>query len=344
MKKIWTEENGTFWLGRQPVKQHEKLDNSVYSLEVCQAGFYLEKIDNCFEFSHKIYGLEEKLIKRVVKTYEATHANLGILLNGTKGTGKTVTAKIMCNELKQPTIIVSKHMEGAQYFLNNIPQNITLFFDEYEKVFGKESNMLSIMDGALNSEHKRVFLLTTNTLHVNENLLQRPGRVRYCKTFTDLSAQVIEEIINDILKFKEHKEETIKFISSLELITVDIVKAIVEEVNVHNEPPTVFKDVFNVKKLEGKYNIFVLDKKNKFTLQTQDATIHPRFTTGMVDFEGEALFVNEIFLGTVVEMIDLNTVKTLVVNQKNGRKKEATYRIEHADRRHRNYKYTGTTF
>lgn len=50
-------------------------------------GFFLEKTDDKFEFPYKIYGVEEKLINRVIKTFNNTNRNLGILLNGLKGTG-----------------------------------------------------------------------------------------------------------------------------------------------------------------------------------------------------------------------------------------------------------------
>lgn len=45
----------------------------------------------------KIYGMESKLIEHVMRTFENTTSNLGMLFNGIKGTGKTITAKIIAN-------------------------------------------------------------------------------------------------------------------------------------------------------------------------------------------------------------------------------------------------------
>jgi len=58
---------------------------------------------------------------------------------------------------------------------------VIIFVDEYEKVFRSDGDydgstgILTLMDGALSSEYRRLFLFTTNTLSVNSNLLQRPG-------------------------------------------------------------------------------------------------------------------------------------------------------------------------
>ena len=76
--------------------------------------------------------------------------------------------------------------------------------------------MLSIMDGATNSEHRRVFLLTTNSLYINDNLLQRPGRIRYLKTFKDLTPEIIEEIVDDFLIYKEIPESDVFVLTNSE--------------------------------------------------------------------------------------------------------------------------------
>ncbi len=63
--------------------------------------------------------------------------NMGVLLNGVKGTGKSVTAKLICNELKNflPIIIVDKAYEGLPQFISKIQQEVIIFIDEFEKVF-----------------------------------------------------------------------------------------------------------------------------------------------------------------------------------------------------------------
>ncbi len=239
-----------------------------------------------------------------------------MLLNGVKGTGKTVTAKIICNELKQPVILVTHFIEGSHFFLNSIPQDITIFIDEYEKVFGEEADMLTIMDGALNSDCRRVFMLTTNKLYINENLLQRPGRIRYLKTFGDLQAEVTEEIVDDRLINKKFKNDCMKFISNLELITVDVVNSIIDEINIHDEETANFKDVFNVKKITGKFNVSIVDLAGNLTEFKKGVTINPR----KIDVEEDQILGNYFYvgndqLGRIIEVIDWCTIKVESVEE-----------------------------
>lgn len=312
--RIWTQQGNEFRL-RDNTKRLKQLELGVYTLGADIFGFYLEKEFDKFEFDHKIYGLETELVERIKRTYSSTKGNLGVLLNGVKGTGKTVTAKIICNMLGLPVVLVPSPLKNCQFFLNGIPQDIIIFIDEYEKVF-KEKNdndadMLTIMDGALNSGHRRAFVLTTNKLYVNENLIQRPGRIRYLKTFSDLAPSVIEEIVDDRLKHKKYKNEVVQFVSNLEIITVDIVNAIIDEVNIHNEAPNTFKEIFNVKKLSGKYNVYFLDEKTgDATEYKKSAQIYPRkLDENMEELVGYPFDVDGDRLGTIVEVIAKNIVR-----------------------------------
>jgi hypothetical protein len=341
---VWIE-NGTSYFYKELGKVSPALDKAVYTVEITPQGeFFLQREEDAFDFPYKVYGLESKLINRVHRQYEATTGNLGLLLNGIKGTGKTVTAKQICNKLNIPVILITHHIDGAQFFINSIQQDIVVFVDEYEKVYDdKDSDMLTIMDGVLNSEHRRVFLLTTNSLWINENLLQRPGRIRYLKTFGDLTVPVIEEIIDDRLNNKEFRESCIKFISNLQIITVDIVKAIIDECNIHNEGPDEFKDVFNVKKIIGKFNVSILDPTDGKTLISfkKGVPISPKSFEEEYEgqFEDTFFSVGGHVVGRILEIVDRETIK--VTPWIKGKAKESaepvTYKIEHADSIHSTY-------
>lgn len=260
-KKFWSQQRDTYWLQSLGVN-HKLLPKQSYTLE--QDSFnnlFLKEYQKEFTFDYKLYGLETSLIDRVVKTANIVPGNLGILLNGLRGTGKTVTAKQMCNALNMPVIILDRFIEDGHRFINEIPEDIIVFIDEYEKIFEENHQLLSIMDGAMNSDYKRIFILTTNELYISENLIQRPGRIRYLKTFKDLSKNSIEEIVDDCLANSELKEKVISFISTLEMITIDVVKTLCQEVNIHGELPDDFEEVFNVKRVSGKFDIYVFDEK-----------------------------------------------------------------------------------
>jgi hypothetical protein len=187
-------------------------------------------------------------------------------------------------------------------WLATIPQDIVIFIDEYEKIFGESDSMLGIMDGALTSKRRRLFLLTTNNLRVNENMLQRPSRIRYVKKFGDLSPEVVTEIVNDCLVHPELIEKTITFCSSLEQITVDIVKAVCEEVNIHHEDPENFADVFNVRKIPGFYSISIYTETGWKILKDR-CKLNIRLDDSDRDFSGSDLDVDGFNLGEFRERL-----------------------------------------
>lgn len=211
---------------------------------------FLEEYADEFKFDFKIYGLESKFIEYVMKTFNSTTRNLGMLFNGVKGTGKTVTAKIIANMMGLPIILVNSPYPGLANFIANISCPCVLLFDEFEKNFSKEEGddtmLLSIMDGVFNSPYRRVFILTTNELSINDNFIGRPSRIRYRKSFGNLQPEVVIEYLNDNLNDKSRVKEIIEFIDTLEISTIDILKCIVEEVNIHNCPISEFKHFINV--------------------------------------------------------------------------------------------------
>lgn len=243
------------------------LDSGIFQIiQDPQTGeLYLARIADNFHFGFKLYGLDNRLITHVIDTYykQPVKRNLGVLLNGAKGTGKTVTAKVLSNELGLPVILCERPYPGLSNFLASINQDCIFFFDEFEKNFrmkcddGEDcagEDLLSIMDGVYNANHCHVFLLTTNELKVNDNLISRPSRIRYLKSFGDVvDKKILEEFIDDNLNYPEYKDEIMEFIDTLTMATIDIVKSIVEEVNIHNCGIASFKDFFNVKEAVYKY-------------------------------------------------------------------------------------------
>lgn len=337
--KKWNQDSQTYSLSDNS-KQISSLPVGVYVLSKSMFGFYLERIEDKFEFSHKLYGLETDLIERVIRTWESTNKNLGVLLNGLKGTGKTVTSKVICNRLNLPVILVNENPDGGGIpdFLNQVEQDVIVLMDEYEKVFGEESDLLTLMDGVLTSDSRKLFMLTTNNTYINDNLLQRPSRIRYHKTFKDLSPDVIAEIVDDVLVHKQFRSEVISAISGLEVITIDVVKSIIEEVNIHSEPPSAFMDIFNVKKITGKYTVVKLteDKDGNLT----ESVLHKGVKIWPREFDEDRLGgyfeVDSNPLGEIKEILDFDTAR-IKPYKKNA--KEFIIRIENYNSVHRNFKH-----
>lgn len=238
----------------------DTLPKRIYNLQYDERRneLFLEEFDDEFHFNFKIYGMESQLINHIMKTYDSTRSNLGILFNGVKGTGKTITSKILANKMNIPVILINSPYPGLAEFVSKINSDVVLFFDEYEKNFRKDSgvdaDILSIMDGVFNSPFRRVFLLTTNNPWVNDNMIGRPSRIRYRKSFGNLQTEVIEEYLEDNLVKKEYKQEVLEFIDSLAISTIDILKAVVDELNIHDIPIAQWKNFFNVESAKYSWN------------------------------------------------------------------------------------------
>ena len=311
-EQVWEPINGALYLEGKQKEYPSTLEVGVYELGYHdRLGFNLTLISKDFDFPYKIYGLETDIIRRTLKYYRNTNiGNLGILLNGIKGTGKTVTSKQICNELNLPVILVSSHLNGSEDFINSIQQDLVVFIDEYEKIYEDSHDFLTIMDGALNSPFRRTFILTTNNLHIDSNLIDRPSRVRYLKTFGNLSVEIVSEIVDDILKFPEFRQECINYISTLEIITVDIVKAIVNETNIQEESPLAFKSIFNARVKTGKYKIFT-EVNGELTPFMRNVKISHRPDYGD-DHINRNFYIDDIYVGKVKEIVDLSTIKVLI--------------------------------
>ena len=257
--KVWMNTGNSYSQIDPNFEVTQALPVGVYNLELTMFGWKLFKFADNFVFPYKLYSLENEFVDHVLKTYENTIGNLGVLLNGTKGTGKTVTAKVLANRLNLPVIVLKSMGDRNQSmieYLSSLNCDCVLFMDEFEKNFKEEdSTVLQIMDGVYNSNHRKIFLLTTNNMHINENLVGRPSRIRYVKHFGNLSMDTVNEYLDDALKCEEAREEILEYIDSLTISTIDILKTIVNEVNIHGmEGLRRAKNYFNVQTNEYHYS------------------------------------------------------------------------------------------
>lgn len=239
MEKVsWLQNGNEFKRVEGEFKSTERINDGIYN--ICYSpvgGWSLEKYAEHFEFGYKIYDLETKFIDYVIKTYKESTGNLGVLLNGVRGSGKTVTSKVLSNCLGLPIVLVKGMGDLNQAMIEYISKfnfDCVLLFDEFEKNFsGNDSTILQIMDGVYNENFRKVFLLTTNSLSVNPNLLDRPSRILYVKYFGNLKLDSVKEYLQDNLVDKDSMDRVIEFVDTLTISTIDILKSIVREINIH---------------------------------------------------------------------------------------------------------------
>ena len=209
-----------------------------------QQGFWLEYFPN-LEITEKIYGTHLKNVERVYASFEAFERNLGVMLSGAKGIGKSLFAKLLSIKAVEngyPLIIVNRYFPGISDFLGEIDQKVVVLFDEFDKTFngGKESKdnandpqteMLTLFDGI--NVSKKLFIITCNeTRNLNDYLLNRPGRFHYHFRFDFPNPEEIREYLQDKLaeKYWGEIDAVIAFSKKTDL-NFDCLRAIAFELN-----------------------------------------------------------------------------------------------------------------
>lgn len=269
---MWAQSSNNFFY-KKNTTEIEKLPKAVYTVKEDQfIGVFLDKTYDHFNLPEKIYDLDKSFIETVVKTYNnpvLKNSNLGVLLWGVKGSGKTVTSKVIAETLNLPVLLINYLSPGIIDLLQKMEDEVVLLFDEYDKNFYNKddkqtsNNILSIMDGFTIS--KKLFILTANDLRkINDFLLGRPNRIRYVKEYDDLSLPVINMIIDDLLdkELISLKNELIKKLKGLENVTLDIVKEMINEVNYHKNIECL--EFFNVieEELQEYYDVYYKKDEN----------------------------------------------------------------------------------
>lgn len=257
-QNIWQQQSNTYWPGNTSLNT-EVMPPGVYRWDKNMAGWFLELTAHSFEFPYKIYGNHDHIIKRVQLAWEGFDGNLGILLNGLKGTGKTVSAQLIGNWAisKGLPVLVVSHPIPLSLVLERINQPCMVIFDEFEKTHQEEEaqqGLLTALDGMARNAHKRLFVFTTNSIVINDNFIDRPSRIRYCWEFSRLEDAIIEALLADLLdpELDSLKGDILAYLNTRKVLSIDVVKTVINEVNVFKEAPETFSEVMNLTEQEAK--------------------------------------------------------------------------------------------
>lgn len=199
---------------------------------------------------------DEKFMKRVLNNFSKSEKSTGVMLAGTKGTGKTVMAKQLALTSNLPIILIDKSLRPCylKTLFNKLATlSVCVIFDELDKL-GEDYDddyMLQIFDG-ISSSGKHLIISTCNdTSEVNEYLLDRCSRIRYYKEFEEMSPSMIHSILFDRLNDKEEVKPLTDFIvKNFNCISFDNVASFAEEVNEY--PSETFEELFKDMNISSK--------------------------------------------------------------------------------------------
>ena len=177
-------------------------------------GFFLEKQHELEVKEDKVYGIHNQKVDKVLKRFADSRKNLGVILSGDKGIGKSLFARLLANKAVDngiPVILVDRFIPGISDFLNEIKNEVMVLFDEFDKTFAKngdddpQAKMLSLFDGT--SDGKKLFVVTCNDYYrLNEFMVNRPGRFHFHFRFDYPNPDEVKEYLTDKLDEKFYSE------------------------------------------------------------------------------------------------------------------------------------------
>lgn len=187
----------------------------------------------------KIYGQHLDKVKKVLNSMDKMNRNLGVILSGDKGIGKSLFSKCLGLKARKkgiPVILVNEYHEGIANFLEEIEQTVMILFDEYDKTFDEkkhncQAEMLSLFDGV--SAGKKLFVITCNEIQsLSQYLINRPGRFHYHFRFLNPTADEIRDYMEDKLdkQYYDEIENVIAFSVRMNL-NYDCLRSIAFELN-----------------------------------------------------------------------------------------------------------------
>ena len=214
-----------------------------------KGGYYLIRKYDSYLLPRDIYNFNNTDIKSdlphvFLNRFSSEPNNLGIMLIGEKGTGKSLLMKRTANlaiSLGMPVITIenSFNPETLANFLSSIKEPCVVLFDEFEKKYDPEpdsenrpsqAGLLSFFDGT--SVYRKLIIVTANDRDdINEFFLNRPSRIRYVIDYAGLTDDFVRQYLTDQLNHQEAIQPLIDELSLAPSINFDLLRNVVEEVN-----------------------------------------------------------------------------------------------------------------
>lgn len=233
---VFNDHGSVITVGSAKLTESNKLKPGFYSIGINpEIGFFLQK-EQPFTLPAKTYGSYQSRIDRAIRTYMRRSSNTGVLLEGTKGSGKTVMAKQLANQMMDlgfPVIIINSPYsgEGFNRFIEKIGPCV-IVIDEFEKVYsaekGEQANLLTLFDGTINTNN--LILLTVNSSNkIISHFHGRPGRIYLRWEFDKLERDIVTEVMDDLGLSDKDKDSIYRYYAISPHFTFDILMTLIDE-------------------------------------------------------------------------------------------------------------------
>lgn len=249
------------------MRTHDRLPPQTYVVRFADMhGFYLER-HAPLAVTEKIYGDHSRKVEKVLAAFARTDRNLGVILSGRKGIGKSVFARMLGDRAVErglPVLIIEKYVPGIAAYIESIDQEAMVLFDEFDKTFVKigtdddttpQTSLLSLFDGLASG--KKLFVVTCNEIFLlSDYLVNRPGRFHYHFRFEYPGDTEIREYLQDKLdrKYWPEIDAVVEFSHRVDL-NYDCLRAIAFELSTGSPFAESIKDMNIVNMDEAEYDL-----------------------------------------------------------------------------------------
>lgn len=198
----------------------------------------------------KVYSTEadNKFKKRILTYFNKANTNTtGVMLAGTKGTGKTVMAKVLAKESGLPIIVVNPEYPESKLikFFKSFTTPVCILFDEVEKNF-KTEHMLDFLDGVEKTAQKLVIMTCNDLNRVSEYMQDRCSRIRYLRRYSPDENAAFLPMLADDFNIK-NKEEVIEFCkSNIKLLSMDNIVSFISEVKMLEDEDISLQEIIDI--------------------------------------------------------------------------------------------------
>lgn len=259
---------GRYQIFGDELKTFSKLPPGTYDVGLNKmTGFFLSGRADIEVGESKIYGNRDVKVRKVMRSFEIAERNLGVILSGKKGIGKTLFARMIAEDGVRhgyPVVTVSQAYQGLSTFLQSIEQDIIVIFDEFDKTFctkndeddedghGPQEELLTLFDGL--STGKKLFVVTCNEYdRLSAYFKNRPGRFQYHITIGNPTVDEVREYLTDKIS-PEYADviERIVGISVMKRLNYDCLRAICFDINQGYSLEDVLEDI-NITMVDSEY-------------------------------------------------------------------------------------------
>lgn len=219
--------------------KYSLIEGKVYDLKFNrQMGYGYLQENGDLNIPKKLYKLpdDDRFINRVITYFNSDKAGktTGVLLAGTKGTGKTMLSKRLALESNLPIIIVDTSYPAYRLseFFKEFTTPCIMLFDEIEKNehMWETRDLLGFLDGVETTAKKLVVMTCNETDELDDNLFDRCSRIRYYRKY---EANSNEAFVRAMAEDKgiDNIDEVVEFIKEyMEVKSFDNISAFLDEV------------------------------------------------------------------------------------------------------------------